>query len=96
MEPLALVEALIALAAESGVAVRRVRAPGDATPGPTSGPAVVRGQPLVALVAGEPPSVHAAALACALTRFAGPALAARYLPPALRACLDAAESKDSR
>lgn len=96
MEPTALVEALIALAGECGVSVRRLRAPGEATPGLVSAPAVLRGQPIVALVEGEPASAHAVALARALARFAGPALDARYLPPAVRACLEAAAAEKSR
>ena len=96
MDPAALCEALIALARECGIAVRRIRPALDATPGLTSGPARVRGAPCVALVDGEPPSAHAAALALALARFAAPSLEGRYLPPAVRACLEEALSREAR
>jgi hypothetical protein len=96
MEPPALLEALVALAGESGVAVRRLRSQVELAPALTSGPALVRGQPVVFLVDGEPAAAQAAALARALRRFAGPALDARYLAPALRAALDAAANEESR
>lgn len=96
MDSAALREALIALAGECGVGVRRIRAASEATPGLTSGPMRLRGQPWVALVEGEPPAAHVAALADALLGFAGSALDSRYLPPAVRACLDQAAVRKTR
>ncbi len=86
MEPHALLDALAELARECGIAVRVLRS--AETPGLVSGPALVKGEPWVVLVADEPLPARTRALAAALVRFAGPALETRYLPPAVRAALD--------
>lgn len=97
MEPPALRDALVELAHECGLSVRVLRGGTEPGPGLVSGPALVRGAPWVVLVPSDPVAVQAAALAAGLVRFASAALAARYLPPALRGALDrAAEAQESR
>ncbi len=93
MEPALLLDALTALAKECGVAVRGLRSGGDGTPGLTSGPARVRGQAWVVLVLEEPIEARIRALAAGLVQFAGTSLESRYVPPAVRACLDRAAAK---
>ncbi len=93
MELPALRDALAELARECGVSVRVLRGAGDGAPGLASGPALVRGAPWVVLVASDPAAVQIAALATGLVRFAPSALAARYLPPAVRAALDRASGE---
>jgi hypothetical protein len=88
----ALLEALLALAREAGLAVRRA---GAASGGEGFAPAAsavcrVRGALTVVLLDSEPAAERVAVLADGLRRHVSPDwLDGRYLPPALRACLDA-------
>jgi hypothetical protein len=87
--PPELLEALTALARETGLRVRA--APGGEDGGPlASGICRVRGELVVVLVAEETEEERIAVLARALRAHAGSALDARWLPPAVRARLDAA------
>jgi hypothetical protein len=90
VEPEALRDALVELARECGVSVRVLRAGVEAAPSLASAPALVRGEPWVLLVAGDPFSAQIAALAAGLVRFARERVDSRYLAPALRAALDRA------
>ena len=89
MDPAELLAALLELAAEHDLPVRRV--PPDASfegLAPTaSGACVLRGRPLVLLCAADPPDRQVEVLARALCAHAGDALEQRFLPPALRSCL---------
>ena len=87
MEDAALMEALLELAGEVGLEVRVVRAGEEAS---SSALCRVRGAWWVVLCNGDPPAVQLDVLAGALARVAGPALEARFLPPAVRARIDRA------
>jgi hypothetical protein len=93
MEGAALRDALTELARECGLSVRVLRGGGDSAAGLASGPALVRGAPWIVLVASDPLDAQIAALSAGLVRFARAALDARYLPPAVRACLDIAAAR---
>jgi hypothetical protein len=87
--PAELLAELTALARETGLRVRS--APGGEEGGPlASGVCRVRGELVVVLVAAETEDERSAVLARALRAHAGSALDARWLPPAVRARLDAA------
>jgi hypothetical protein len=88
MEPAALRDALVELARGCGVAVRVLRGGSEGVAGLASGPALVRGAPWIVLVASDPVGAQIDALASGLDRFARAALAARFLPPAVREVLD--------
>jgi hypothetical protein len=79
-------EALLALAREVDLEVRRIAA-GEAA---TSGVCRLRGEVFVLLAAGDPPERQLAVLAGALRDHRGDACEARYLPPAVRAALETA------
>ena len=97
MEAAALRDALAQLARECGIAVRVLRRGDDSAPGLASGPARVRGAAWIVLLANDPVGVQITALAAGLQRFAASELAARYLPPAVRAALEgAAEPQGER
>ena len=91
METPELLEALIALAESFGLAVQRVgRQPAfDGLSPSSSGTCRLRGEVRVLLADSDPPEVRIEVLARALREAAGPALEERFLPPAVRACLDA-------
>jgi hypothetical protein len=91
METPELLEALIALAESFGLAVQRVgRQPAfDGLSPSSSGTCRLRGKVRVLLADSDPPEVRIEVLARALREAAGPALEERFLPPAVRACLDA-------
>ncbi len=95
MQGAALLEALIDLARESKLEVRRVEAVRDEPP-PTSAVCRVRGAVWVVLSAADPVDARIAVLAAALREHAGPRLEGRYLPPALRACLEEGAGKRTR
>jgi hypothetical protein len=89
MTPPELLAALAALAEETGLRVRRV--PADPEGGPlASGVCRVRGELVVVLVASDRDEERIDVLARALRSHAGPALEARWLPPAVRARLEGA------
>ena len=84
MSPTELFEALLALAREVGLEVRRVGS-ADAE---TSGACRLRERIFVLLAASDPLEQRIAVLARALRDHAGPACESRYLPPAVRAALE--------
>jgi hypothetical protein len=90
MEPRELLAALLALAEEVALPVRRIGS--DASfegLAPTrSGVCVVRGRCSVWLSPADPAACQVEALARALRAHAGAALEMRFLPPAIRACLE--------
>ena len=89
MERAELLAALIDLAGEVGVPVRRISASQQDELAPAgSGACLVHGRPLVLLSAADPPERQLEVLARALRQYAGEALEMRFLPPAIRACLD--------
>lgn len=95
MEPQALLAALLELAQEHGLEVRRL--PPDASfeglvPA-QSGVCVLRGRRIVLLCRADPPERQQEVLARALAQQAGAALDQRFLPPALRACLERARGE---
>jgi len=81
---LELLEALLALAGESGLQVRTVGATGSGEAPPTSGTCRVRDEVWVVLSRADPIEAQSAALVAALRRHAAEFLERRYLPPALR------------
>jgi hypothetical protein len=78
------------LARELGLPVRRMpaRGPYDELVPAQSGVCVLRGQRSVWLSPADPPERQIAALARALREHAGPSLEMRFLPPAIRDCLE--------
>jgi hypothetical protein len=86
MEDAALLAALLELAEELGLAVRRL--PADAAfdgVGPSgSGLCTLRGQRMAWLSAADPPERQVDVLARALREHAGDSLEMRFLPPAIR------------
>jgi len=85
-----LLAALEELAQEVGLPVRRMPATGpfDGLLPAQSGVCVLRGQRSVWLSPADPPERQIAALARALREHAGASLEMRFLPPAIRACLE--------
>lgn len=83
MTPAEVLDALAALAEETGLRVRVAPAQGGET-AVASGVCRVRGELWVVLAAADPLEERVAVLARALRAHAGPALDARWLPPALR------------
>lgn len=92
MESAALLAALEELAAELGLPVRTL--PPDASfeglVPPASGVCTVRGRLQVMLSPADPLERRLGVLSRALCAHAGPELEQRFLPPALRACLERA------
>lgn len=86
MEPSQLLEHLIDLAGEAGI---EVRATGAADAGIASGVCRVRDAVWVVLSAADPADEQIAVLARALVAHASEFLESRYLPPAVRARLEA-------
>lgn len=86
-----LLEALLDLAGDVGLSVRSIgSAPGgDAPATPSSGVCRVRGDVWVLLADSDPVERRVEVLARALRTCAPDALEGRFLPPAVRACLDA-------
>jgi hypothetical protein len=92
MEPSQLLETLLELADSVGLAVQRVgRQPAFEGLSPSSsGTCKVRGKVRVLLADSDPLEARISVLARALREDAGEALEERFLPPAVRACLEAA------
>ena len=88
MEPASLLAALLELARELGLEVRRIGMAQDELAPAASGTCVLRGRLLVLLSAGDPPERQAEVLARALRAHAPEALEMRFLPPAIRAWLE--------
>lgn len=97
MQSEALLAALLELAAEHDLAVRRIPpdAPFDGLVPAASGICVLRGRTVVLLSPADPPERQLALIARALREHAGEALEQRFLPPALRACLERARGEDA-
>jgi hypothetical protein len=87
MEPRLVLEQLVGLAEEAGIAVRVARAAESETP-PRSGVCVVRGRPLLVISAAEPLEARIEAVVAALREHGGGALEERFLPPAVRERLE--------
>lgn len=87
MEPRAVLDLLIGLAEEAGIAVRIARA-GDSELPPRSGLCLVRGRPVLVVSAAEPVEARIDAVAAALRQHGGAGLEERFLPPAVRERLD--------
>ena len=89
MEQAELLAALLELAREVGLGVRRIGAGAHDELAPAaSGTCVLRGRPLVLLSAADPPDRQLEVLARALREHAAEALEMRFLPPAIRAWLE--------
>ena len=87
-----LLEALLALALDEGLEVRRSsRRPLDGEPPLVSNACRLRGDVWVILSSADPLRIQIDVLAEALRGHAGERLGARYLTPAVRACLAADE-----
>lgn len=84
MDDAELLEAMIGLAREAGLEVRRTRAGGGDEPPPASAVCRVRGSVWIVLSAADPPAVHLDVVAGALRSHAGWLIEGRYLPPAVR------------
>ena len=95
MEPRTLLAALVALAEEAGIAVRVARG-GESELPAHSGLCRVRGELCLVLTAAEPVEARIDAVASALRAHGGPALEARFLPPAVRERLDRPPGAASR
>jgi Pyruvate/2-oxoacid:ferredoxin oxidoreductase gamma subunit len=90
MQPPDLMQALLDLAEETGLEVRTARSrPGSDEPAVSSAVCRVKGRIWVVLSQGDPVDVQLAVLASAVGRHAGETLEDRYLPPAVRALLEA-------
>jgi hypothetical protein len=85
-----LLEQLVALAREAGIAVRRDAAAraAEGESGPRSGLCRLRGAPVLVLLAGDGVEERIAAAASALRSVAPELLEGRYLPPAVRQALE--------
>lgn len=93
MEPAALLEALLELAREAGLVVQRVgRQPAFDLPPVASGVCRLRGEMRVLLADADPLAERIRVLARALCECAAADLEGRYLPPAVRECLERAAS----
>lgn len=93
MEPAALLDALVELVQEGGVTVRVLPKGGvrEGEPAPSSDVCRIRGEPWLLLAAGDSLEDRIDAAARAVLRFVPDALEGRFLPPALRTRLEAAE-----
>jgi len=85
--PREILELLVGLAEEAGVAVRSVRA-GEGEPAPRSGLCRVRGRPVLVLSLAEPIDARIDAVAAALRANDAGLLEGRFLPPAVRERLE--------
>jgi hypothetical protein len=90
MDDAALLAALLELAAEHDLPVRRLAADSafEGLVPAQSGTCLLRGRRIVLLCASDPLERQLDVLAAALRAHAGPALEMRFLPPAIRGCLD--------
>ena len=93
MEPGAILDALVEVAQEGGVTVRVLpkAVAREGEPLPTSNVCRIRGEPWLLLAPGESMEDRIAAAAQAVLSFAPGLLEGRFLPPAVRERLDAAE-----
>lgn len=87
MEPRQLLDLLVGLAEEAGIAVRIARGGENELP-PRSGVCRVRGRLLLVVSAAEPMEARIEAVAAALREHSGGLLEERFLPPAVRERLD--------
>ncbi len=93
MEARAILDALVEVAQEGGVTVRVLpkAAAREGEPLPASNLCRIRGEPWLLLASGESLEDRIDAAAQAVIRFAPEVLEGRFLPPAVRERLDAAE-----
>ena len=82
-----MLDLLVGLAEEAGIAVRVVRA-GESELPPRSGICRVRGRLLLVVSAAEPVEARIEAVVAALREHGGGLLEERFLPPAVRERLD--------
>jgi hypothetical protein len=87
VEPRPLLELLLGLAEEAGIAVRVARA-GESELPPRSGLCRVRGRPVLVISAAEPVEARIEAAAAALREHGGALFEQRFLPPAVRERLE--------
>jgi hypothetical protein len=87
VEPRPLLDLLIGLAEEAGIAVRVARA-GESELPPRSGLCRVHGRLVLVVSAAEPLEARIEAVAAALREHGGGLLEARFLPPAVRERID--------
>ncbi len=92
MERAELLDALLELARNLGIAVRRqtLRAAAVDERLPTTGLCRINGEPILLVMDHEPIEDRIATVALALRQTAGDALEDRYLPPRIRETLEAA------
>jgi hypothetical protein len=90
MDDAALLAALLELAEELALPVRRLSSdsPFEGLVPAQSGVCLLRGRRIVLLAASDPPERQIEVLARALRAHAGASLEMRFLPPAIRECLD--------
>lgn len=89
MEPRQLLELLVGLAEEAGIAVRVARGGESELPPPArSGVCRLRGRLLLVVSSAEPVEARIEAVAAALREHGGSLLEQRFLPPAVRERLD--------
>jgi hypothetical protein len=95
MERAALLEALVGLASEAGVTVRRLgRGSADPSAPARSGACRIRGAPWLLLSADDPLEERIAAAAAALAGLGAGWREGRFLPPAVRRAIEAAAAGD--
>jgi hypothetical protein len=87
VEPREVLDRLVGLAEEAGIAVRVARA-GESELPPRSGLCRVRGRLLLVVSAAEPVEARIEAVAAALREHGGAGLEERFLPPAVRERLE--------
>ena len=87
MEPRQLLDLLVSLAEEAGIAVRVARG-GESELPPRSGVCRLRGRLLLVVSSAEPVEARIEAVAAALREHGGSLLEQRFLPPAVRERLD--------
>lgn len=87
MDARAILDTLVGLAEEAGVAVRVVRA-AEGEPTPRSALCRVRGRPMLVLAVGEPLDVRIEAAVAAVRAHGVGLLEGRFLPPAVRERLE--------
>ena len=96
MEPEDLLGRLVALARSAGIEVRETEGAGEAESGPHSASCRLRGRLWVVLVARDPLEERIHAVAEALDQADPGWLETHYLPPALRARLEARPGRPRR
>ncbi len=95
MEPRQLLDVLVGLAEDAGIAVRVAKSgEGEGDPPPQSGLCRVRGRLWLVLAAGEPIEARIDAVVDVLRSHGAAGLEARFLPPAVRERLERAAAPE--